>query len=82
VVELVERHGGDTSCHIQVGDDVEVLERLLDGHFDGVYVDTSHAHASRCRRGGRGARRSRRRGDDRDGGVRGPALTATTMLAG
>jgi len=44
VVELVERHGGDTSCHIHVGDDVEILERFPDGHFDWVYLDTSHAH--------------------------------------
>ncbi len=44
VVELVERHRGEVDCRIHVGDDLEILERFPDGHFDWVYLDTSHSH--------------------------------------
>jgi hypothetical protein len=44
VVEVVERHRGNASCQIHVGDDVEILERFPDDYFDWVYLDTSHAH--------------------------------------
>lgn len=45
VERIVDRHASSaTICELHVGDDLEILRRFDDEHFDWVYLDSSHQY--------------------------------------